>query len=621
MIEEIKMNSKRWQFCLVVMSIFASSLAQAQETSWSIQVEGPLSYRNSGGRARRVFIRRFPKSQERNRIEVSIQRSTASDLEAFLKSQKQSRETMVKGSTQPIEIDGRMGLSLAFDGTYEFKGQSFTSKRRVAAVNLTDNIFLRLTSLKIFPDATPSEKLNKSEAEAVRDLVGKVKVTEDEPREKKAVSRTEVGRATTTDATTKIFRNTTSLPFSFAYPDGWYVGSDTVQAPGSLWVIATPFEEQALYSPLDKIEAALRVNLTGFLPELVGVEDGLSIAEDLIKQRYFGNEQIEVEVGNRALFGTAQGRFLSFSPPSSSSAPANQFLVIVVDSTLLVAEFTYPANKKATYEKQAQDILNSFRVEVDRSVEEVSKNGIQFEYPVNNWLLEEVATQDESVAWSLRSDDTSLFLRSAALKQGSPISQASFKKACELLVSRELKLTSREVVQDSGTFDLPNCEHTWRCFFFYDSKAHEVYAMIRDGGFHLGIVSTHKGIQGFEVAQALEIFADLKGPNTKVQALKNSKGMFFPRDRILTSMRAQSFGQDGTFLGQRRDILKLRKDGSMRSAPHEPHHLTHPGKYTITAGEIAITFDDGKKMRLIEIDNAGRYFSEDGRVWTFTSDL
>ncbi len=615
------MNSKWWQFCLVVMSIFASSLAQAQETSWSIQVEGPLSYRNSGGRARRVFIRRFPKSKERNRIEVSIQRSTASDLEAFLESQKQSRETMVKGSTQPIQIDGRMGLSLAFDGTYEFKGESFNSKRRVAAVNLADNIFLRLTSLKIFPDATPSKKLNKSEAEAIRDLVAKVKMTEGEPRNKKVASRTEESPASSLSATTKIFRNTASMPFSFAYPDGWYVGSDTVQAPGSLWVIATPFEEQALYSPLDKIEAALRVNLTGFLPELVGVEDGLSIAEDLVKQRYFGDEQIEVEVGNRALFGTAQGRFLKFSPPASSSSPASQFLVIVVDSTLLVAEFSYPASKTATYEKQAQDILNSFRVEVDRSVEEVEKNGIRFEYPVNNWELEEVATQDTSVAWNLRSDDTSLFLRSTPLKQGSPISQASFKKACELLVSRELKLTSQDVVEDSGTFDLPNCQHSWRCFFFYDSKAHEVYAMVRDGGFHLAIVSTHKGVQGFEVAQALEIFAGLEGPNTAVREPKNNKGMFFPRDRTLTSMTAQAFGRDGTFLGQRRDILKLRKDGSMRSAPHEPHHLTHPGKYAIAAGEIAITFDDGKKMRLIEIDNAGRYFSEDGRVWTFTSNL
>ncbi|MFT7619851.1 MAG: hypothetical protein ACI97A_003508 [Planctomycetota bacterium] len=384
--------------------------------------------------------------------------------------------------------------------------------------------------------------------------------------------------------------------------------------------MATPFSEQAVYAPLDQLEAALRVNVIGFLPELFGVTDGLGLAARIARQRFENNKDYAVSIEKSGLLGSANGQLIRYTPKRGKTGIAGQILVVSVDSSLLIAEFSWPSEENARYEQQSLEILTSFKIEFDRGVEVVKKDGISFEYSPSLWTFEEVGTSDRSHAWSLTSNKTELFLRSILLDKGTKIDAATLRKTCELLLGRELQLASAEVLVDAATFRLPRADSTWRCFFFHKNKAKEAYAMVRDGALHLAVLTTDNGVRGFNVAQALTIFAKIKGPKFAGKAQLTGKQLLEGTCRF-TSIRAEAFEIDGTFTGQLRTNLDLGPNGKVRISPMTSETGASIGTYVIDAKGLSATFEGRPTMRLSWTTNGRGLRGDDGRLWHISTDM
>ena len=488
-------------------------------------------------------------------------------------------------------------------------------------MRLDDGVFLKVDSLLSFPGQAPDPASLEQAERALEELLKTISASRiDAPpeRDSNENSPTTAGED---------YRNESILPFTFEYPTGWYVCHDSAQSPGSLWVLATPFEEDAQISPLDGLPAALRITVIGFARELLGADDELSRAVDLIISSRAA-EGAAVNPLGEALLGQAKGRLITYAFPDDSDRLDGILLVAAAEASVLVADFSWAKTLRGRFEPRALEILNTFKLEPKRA--QASRSGARgpsFEYP-ESWSLEGVRTEDDSKAFVLRSaDELEFVMRSLVPAELLPMNQVALRDTATAFLVDEMGLVTAAAMDAAPPIAIPGSEAGLYLFVSGPDRSTDVYGFMRGGGIHFCFLDLPKGLQNRSYGLALETMLTLRGPRevSNRPALEhNPQTGRLMRSVVFRHASLDPFDAAGNYVGMDSGQLRLDRDGSYRYTWFESGKPGRDrGQYRISDTELELKPVGDSPPATFGVDVARRRLTSrvDRRIWLACPDL
>ncbi len=589
---------------LSILGLFlcaALTLSAQENGGWRLEVEAPEGFRDlPGSGAGRRFIHRLPELDERSRIDVSVVESTLTELGDFLESEGGADR---KAATEDGEFDlgiGKAG-SRTFLGRTELLGRDFRYERLVIARKLEEGRFLRIVATLYHATDEPSKELREITRRGIEEIVGSL-VVEKRPAEEPTEEVTEIETEPARDdakVETRLgrFSNDRILPFRFDYPLDWYVGYDDLEAPGLLWVLATPKDGDGFVPAEEDMRVALRVTVFGSVPELIGIEDELARACAFVTDDYRrrpGDCRIE-QVGE-ALLGAARGRVFRFAE-EAGRGDAGLVLVAVADSGLIVAEYRCRGADLAAQESAGRALLGSFEITPERGRSRIEASPFAFSMP-EGFEIEEVGTEDRSRAFLVRRPGYEMFLRSFVLPEGDPPTEKAFRKLCASLFAETLGLGTPLEIEKALPLVVPDATEGLQHFVVLKERAIErraidLFAFVKGGAIHFAVLSSRDGLGDHARGRLLEMLCGLTGPGPLPPRVQMGDDGLLDRRVCLRFFGPRPFATDGRLVGSVRGRLILDADGSAVMDWRDPTgFFLREGSYRKVGDQLIVNLGD-----------------------------
>ncbi|MCA9322305.1 MAG: hypothetical protein KDB53_16305 [Planctomycetes bacterium] len=575
----------RFKVLVGILVVAWSTIVTAQE--FEIRVPELEGFRESGGSRRRILTRRFPKLGTRIRMSVGIEGFDGADVAAFLDGQGREGEVRVPAQDGSVTLAGRTGQRRAFSGQVKSPRGDLNGLRRVNVVRVADKQFL-VVEVALTHEGDEAPPLAKTQAlEAEGAILAGLKLL---------AAATDEGTAEPEPAMpdqTVTYRNETVFPVELKLPGDWYLAEDTVQAPGRLWVLATPFRREAQAGAWNELPAALRLTVSGHETLLFGSALGLDRAVRLVRSeleaRHAG-APITIEVAGETLVGRAKARLLSFRHAEDSGLPSGWILVAVAESSLITAEIRYDPDLEENYSNVTLQILESLQATFERNATQAADEAVlPFRTPPG-WTNQALETEDESDAWNVTSPEgCELVIRGIDLPKDSPLRGSDLEPLRRVVASylnEELETHDQKASRNADVFGMPGVGPGLRVARFDEQRFEDLFAFVREGRLWVAHLLSPAGTAGRDHGLALRCLLGLGATNPAPPVFQlDAAGAFLDSWEIL-----------------RHDILAFDASGVFRS---ETHRLGRQGQGRVRLdGQPVSLRIEGKRLVVSSAEGA-----------------